>query len=58
MDPEKESPLNSGDHPKVEGSHVEDLVVAESQDDTNFHLDRILDRKFDLRIVPWLFGIW
>lgn len=24
----------------------------------NPHLDRVLNRKFDLHILPWLFGIW
>jgi hypothetical protein len=31
-----------------------------SQGDLEGHenLDRQLDRKFDLHIIPWLFGIW
>lgn len=58
MDPEKDGTADSCKHPKVEGTHVEDLTAAESQDDSFSHLDKILDRKFDLHIVPWLFGIW
>jgi hypothetical protein len=25
---------------------------------TDFNLDKRLNRKFDLHILPWLFGIW
>jgi hypothetical protein len=39
-------------------SHVEALRRQQAHTDIDPQLDKRLDRKFDLRIMPWLFGIW
>ncbi|KAI1847785.1 hypothetical protein JX265_009213 [Neoarthrinium moseri] len=55
MDPEKGSAEDATDLNKAQGSHVENL---HSHANLDSHIDSILDRKFDLHIIPWLFGIW
>lgn len=57
MDAEKEK-QDDLDCSNGEGKFVNDLQQAETQVDLDSHLDEILDRKFDIHIVPWLFGIW
>lgn len=43
---------------EFKGSHIEAL----RSDESHFHVDpdieRQITRKFDLHIIPWLFGIW
>ncbi|KAL9111123.1 MAG: hypothetical protein Q9227_004386 [Pyrenula ochraceoflavens] len=62
LDEKKESEhvsLNNPPYdPKVEKSHVEKLRNAESQQAIDPVVDRRVTRKFDLHILPWLFGIW
>lgn len=36
--------------------HIEKSTAI--PEDSNPTLDKRLNRKFDLRILPWLFGIW
>jgi len=38
------------------GEHIETVNPAESS--ISPQLDKRLNRKFDLHIVPWLFGLW
>lgn len=45
-------------HDKADANHVEKLRQQQSHADIDPELDRRLNRKFDLQIVPWLFGIW
>jgi hypothetical protein len=44
--------------PKPENSHLEVIRQDQSLFEIPDHIDKILDRKFDRHIVPWLFGIW
>lgn len=37
---------------------VEKLTTVETQYETNLVIDRRVTRKFELHILPWLFGIW
>jgi hypothetical protein len=39
-------------------ARVEKALDAVEQYEENPELDRKLNRKFDLHILPWLFGIW
>ncbi len=48
---EKKEPQPSGDTAQIEKAPAEIL-------EENPELDRRVNRKFDLHIVPWLFGIW
>lgn len=57
MNPEIDCSVDSKVISKVERNCTEDSLAAESQDNLNYALDKKLDRKFDLHIVPWLFGI-
>jgi hypothetical protein len=46
-----------------EPAPADDIVQVEKAVDSeqieeNPELDRRLNRKFDLHILPWLFGIW
>lgn len=53
---------------KDSSEKVDDLGTAEANleviqeinmhQDVDSHLDKKIDRKFDLHIVPWIFGIW
>lgn len=43
---------------KVEKSHVETLRAEESHYEIDPIIEARITRKFDLRIIPWLFGIW
>ncbi|KAM0819188.1 putative Major facilitator superfamily domain-containing protein [Seiridium cardinale] len=54
----KESTDKGVDFSKAEAGHFEDTQGIESFQDLDTHLDAKIDRKFDLHIVPWLFGIW
>lgn len=38
--------------------HEKENVALTEQGHVDPELDRRLNRKFDLRIVPWLFGLW
>lgn len=35
-----------------------ETILDSEQCDENAEIDRRLNRKFDLQILPWLFGIW
>lgn len=38
---------------------VESITVADStQPETDPALDRAITRKFDIHLLPWLFGLW
>ena len=39
-------------------SHAEALPQQQVHTDIDPQLDKRLDRKFDVRIMPWLSGIW
>ena len=53
------SAIESGaEYGKPDMNHVEKLRQQQSHADIDPQLDRRLDWKFDLRIMPWLFGIW
>jgi len=58
MDEKLEVPVTrSIDEAKVEVTLGEKLVDGEElQEGCKF--DKKVDRKFDLYIIPWLFGIW
>lgn len=43
---------------KPEKSHVEILRQDQSSAEIPGQIDKIVDRKFDRHIIPWLFGIW
>ncbi len=44
---------------KMDISHVEALRKEQSlQLEIDAETDRRLNRKIDLHIIPWLFGIW
>jgi hypothetical protein len=43
---------------KDEDMHVEKTATAESQYEIDPDIDRRVTRKFDLHILPFLFGIW
>ncbi|KAH6660790.1 major facilitator superfamily domain-containing protein [Truncatella angustata] len=43
---------------KTDAGHLENLRGIAPQQDFKSKLDKKIDRKFDLHIVPWLFGIW
>lgn len=58
MEAGKESSEKGVDYTKPEAGHVEGLPAIASHQDVDSPLDAQIDRKFDLHIVPWLFGIW
>lgn len=43
---------------KSDISHVEKLREQQLMPDFDPEIDRQVTRKFDLHIMPWLFGIW
>lgn len=47
---------------ELEVRHIELAEEKINDEETLTHeereLDRRIERKFDLRILPWLFGIW
>lgn len=45
-------------HGKAEESHIEKLRAEERDYEIDPIVDRRITRKFDLHIIPWLFGIW
>jgi hypothetical protein len=58
---EKDLSSASGDLPKSEVCQIE-KQIGETQvimdSEVDVHLSKKLDKKFDLHIVPWIFGIW
>lgn len=60
MDPKAEIPdMDAGlDPEKASGNHVEALRRGQEHTDIDPQTEKRLDRKFDLHIMPWLFGIW
>lgn len=52
--------MESPEKEKQESDHFEDVAVEESRvkDAIDPIASKKLDRKFDLHIIPWLFGIW
>lgn len=61
MDPEKaptpEAASENGSI-KPEETHVEELRREQSHVDTDPAIHRRLNRKFDIHVIPFLFGIW
>ena len=45
-------------HHKMDESHVEKVTTVDIQYDIDPVREKRLTRKFDLHILPWLFGIW
>lgn len=43
---------------KPRESHVEELRREQSSFEIPHEIDKMVDRKFDRHIIPWLFGIW
>jgi len=43
---------------KLDIGHTEKALLEAEQWEENPELDKRLNRKFDLHILPWLFGIW
>lgn len=43
---------------KPEESHVESIRHSQVHYEIDPTLSKCLDRKFDVHIIPWLFGIW
>lgn len=39
-------------------AHQTEKTLDQEAIELDPHLDKKLDRKFDLHIIPWLFGIW
>ncbi|KAG6355294.1 hypothetical protein INS49_003255 [Diaporthe citri] len=61
MDPEKAPTPEVGsenDSFKPEGTHVEELRREHTHVDIDPAVHRKLNRKFDLHVIPFLFGIW
>ncbi|KAL9617523.1 MAG: hypothetical protein Q9160_007681 [Pyrenula sp. 1 TL-2023] len=52
------SPNGLQDGIKAEESHIEKLRTEERNYEIDPIVDRRITRKFDLHIIPWLFGIW
>ncbi|KAK4183016.1 putative transporter [Podospora australis] len=48
---------NSGEALEDQEIHTE-KALGTLPPEENPHLDKVLNRKFDLHILPWLFGIW
>lgn len=40
------------------GDHVEELRKEQTRFEIDPSIDRKLNRKFDLHVIPFLFGIW
>jgi hypothetical protein len=61
MERKDSSEINRDSDPELQmekAKHVETIYPAQTQQDISEELDRIVTRKFDKHIVPWLFGIW
>lgn len=60
MNPKTETPEMDAtiDPEKPSGNHVEALRRGQSHAGIDAQTEKRLNRKFDLRIMPWLFGIW
>lgn len=43
---------------KPDINHVEKLREQQAMPEIDSEIDRRVTRKFDLHIMPWLFGIW
>lgn len=51
--------LEKHDDPaKADAKHFEAVEGEDAYGNADQRLDKRIDRKFDLHIVPWLFGIW
>ena len=46
------------DSEKLSGNHVEALRRGQERAGIDPQTEKKLNRKFDLHIMPWLFGIW
>ena len=54
-----ESPPRPSDVKEKDIKHLEDTDSHELENiEIDPALDRAITRKFDLHIVPWLFGLW
>ena len=42
----------------LQASHIEQLRREQTRLELDHYLDNRVTRKFDLHILPWLFGIW
>lgn len=61
MDPEKAPTPEMGsenDSFKPKETHVEELSREQTHVDIDSAVHRNLNRKFDLHVIPFLFGIW
>lgn len=61
MDPEKARTPEAGsenDSFKPQEAHVEELRREQTHVDVDPAVHRKLNRKFDLHVIPFLFGIW
>ncbi|KAJ0123990.1 major facilitator superfamily transporter [Diaporthe amygdali] len=61
MDPEKDQTPEVGsenDTYKPQDTHVENLRREQTHIDIDQAIHRKLNRKFDLHVIPFLFGIW
>ncbi|RJE18534.1 Major Facilitator Superfamily [Aspergillus sclerotialis] len=56
-EPEQDLEMGIDDEKQVE-SDVEVIRRQQGHTPLDPHLDKRLDRKFDLHIIPWIFGIW
>lgn len=58
--PDTVAPAFDADQEKAKPdiSHVEKLREEQAMSEIDPDIDRRVTRKFDLHIVPWLFGIW
>ncbi|KAK1625166.1 major facilitator superfamily domain-containing protein [Colletotrichum phormii] len=54
-DPEKHDAFEDSN---PEDSHVENIRQSQVHYEIDPALSKRLDRKFDIHIIPWLFGIW
>lgn len=58
MNGRKDGSMKAEDFTKAEANHLEGLGHVDSHVDVDPHVNKTIDRKFDLHILPWLFGIW
>lgn len=61
MDPEKAPTpdvASENDFFKPDGTHIEELRREQTHVDIDPAVHRKLNRKFDLHVIPFLFGIW
>ena len=52
------APDNDIETGKPAQSHVEAIRQQQGRTAIDPEINKRLDRKFDLHIIPWLFGIW